>query len=490
MLVRDPCQPTIEIGALHIGTGNDCLPSDLAADYFGWRTLARENYNKYLIADINKSNSMPPVIAYDVMRLFIGPAFLTPRGIDRVDLALARHLFSDESSQNVGVLPTPVGVYAFSAAQIRVFLAYIQALWAEDVGPVGDAQLRGLLKKILRQHDDDSPAPPPPPTPSLVFRDKVWRMLRMLYTTGLFPRGFAGRVVPANAIYLNIGQLGLAIPSFFDWLAKRPDIIRAMMVHDAIPIDYPHLVGNKAPLYHRQMIRTAAEHADCLIFNSAYTRASVSAVMQDFGRSFPPGLVRSLPLSSAFVDVEAPVPELCDTRYFLAVSTIEPRKNYALLLRVWQRFVATMGPAAPHLIIVGALGNGAETILAPLKSDSILAKRVHHVAGLSSPALASLVLGAAGMLCPSLAEGFGLPLLEANAMGVPTIASDIPAHREVATATTVLLPTDDEHGWARAITALPDVAACRARDIPAALTEAAYCADIVDFVSGIRAKTA
>ena len=428
---------------------------------------------------------MRRVIAYDVMRLFIGPAFLTPRGIDRVDLALARHIFSDESSRNVGVLPTPAGTYGFSAAQVRKLLVYIQELWAEDAGATGDLQLQWLLDKIACPQDD---APLVPPACSLLFRDKVWRMLRMLHATGLFPRRFAGRMVPADAVYLNIGQLGLAIPSFFNWLAKRPDITRAMMVHDAIPIDFPHLVGDKAPKHHKQMIRTAAEHADCMIFNSTYTRERVSAVMQGLGRACPPALVRSLPLPAAFIDVETGVAELSGTRYFLAVSTIEPRKNYALLLRVWQHFVATMGAAAPHLVIVGSPGNDAESILAPLESDSTLASRVHHVVGLSSPALASLLLGAAGMLCPSLAEGFGLSLLEASAMGVPAIATDIPAHREVATATTVLLPADDEEGWARAIAATPDVAMRRRPQIPFAMTEAAYCADIVDFVSGIRAR--
>lgn len=364
-------------------------------------------------------------------------------------------------------------------------MAYIQELWAEDAVPAGDFQLRWLLDKIALRQDDVPSAPPARP---LLFRDQVWRMLRMLHATGLFPRRFAGRMVPANAVYLNIGQLGLAIPSFFNWLAKRPDITRAMMVHDAIPIDYPHLVGEKAPEHHRQMIRTAAEHADCMIFNSAYTRDSVSAVMQGLGRACPPALVRSLPLPAAFIDVETGVAELSGTRYFLAVSTIEPRKNYALLLRVWQHFVATMGAAAPHLVIVGSPGNEAGSILAPLESDSALASRVHHVVGLSSPALASLLLGAAGMLCPSLAEGFGLSLLEASAMGVPAIATDIPAHREVATATTMLLPADDVEGWARAIAALPDVAMHRRPHIPFAMTEAAYCADIVDFVSGIRAR--
>ncbi|MDB5578388.1 MAG: glycosyltransferase family 1 protein [Bradyrhizobium sp.] len=381
-------------------------------------------------------------------------------------------------------MPTPAGVYAFSALQVRNLLAYIQDLWAEDTGPASNLQLQSLSDKIVRQRDD---TPPLAPVTSLLFREKVWRMLGMLRATGLFPRRFAVRAVPAGAVYLNIGQLGLAMPSFFNWLAKRPDITRAMMVHDAIPIDYPHLVGDKAPTYHRQMIRTAAEHADCMIFNSAYTRDSVSAVMRDLGRACPPALVRSLPLPAAFVDVETGVAELSGTRYFLAVSTIEPRKNFALLLRVWERYVTTMGAAAPHLVIVGSPGKDAASILAPLESNAALASRVHHVVGLSSPALASLLLGATGMLCPTLAEGFGLPLLEASAMGVPAIVTDIPAHREVATAATVLLPADDEEGWARAITALPDVTMRGRPHIPLAMTEAAYCADIVDFVSGIRA---
>jgi glycosyltransferase involved in cell wall biosynthesis len=430
---------------------------------------------------------MNVIIAYDVMRLFIGPSFLTPRGIDRVDLALARHVFGDRYSKNIGILPTPIGIYAFSAGQVRKFLAYIQDLWAEDVGLGDDPQLRWLLNKIaLRQGGVRSAQPARP----LLFRDKVWRMLRMLHATGLFPRGFASRQVPPNAVYLNIGQLGLAMPSFFDWLAKRPDITRAIMVHDVIPIDFPHLVGEKAPVHHMQMIRTAARYADGMIFNSHYTSDSVGAVMRKLGQVSPPALVRPLPVPAAFVDVEASVAELSGIRYFLAVSTIEPRKNFALLLRVWQRFIATMGEAAPHLVIVGSPGTGADSILAPLAADPALAGRVHHVVGLSSPALASLLLGAAGMLCPTLAEGFGLPLLEAGVMGVPAVATDIPAHREVATATTVLLSADDEEEWGRTILALPDAKLRRPPPIPYTMTEAAYCADIVNFVSHIRRQGA
>jgi glycosyltransferase involved in cell wall biosynthesis len=283
-----------------------------------------------------------------------------------------------------------------------------------------------------------------------------------------------------------VGQLGLAMPSFFNWLSKRPDIISIMMLHDAIPIKHPQLVSPKATNYHKQMIKTAAKRAHYLIFNSNCTHKNVTEVMLELGLSCPPSLVRSLPLPAAYLGDVATLTNLSGTRYFVAVSTVEPRKNYTLLLRIWERFIVTMGAAAPHLVIVGSPGKGAEQILAPLKLDADLGGRVHHVIGLSSPSLAALVLGATGMLCPSFAEGFGLPVLEASAMGVATIASDIPAHREVGATGTIFLAPDDEDAWMAAITATPSVTKRSRPDIPYALTEDAYSADIMKFISGMR----
>jgi len=431
---------------------------------------------------------MSRVIAYDIMRLFIGSSFLTPRGIDRVDLALARQIFSNDATLHVGVLPTPIGVCACSGAQVRRLLAYLQKLWAEDDD--SDDALRWLIDRITRP--EAAAQMPEPSLRSIVPRlaGKTRRMLKMLAATRFFPAGAAARVVPANAVYLNVGQLGLAMPGFFDWLEKRPDVTCAMMLHDTIPIDFPHLVGPKAPFYHERMIRTAARRGDRLIFNSDYTRDSVTAFIRKWdpnrGRDNIPSLVRALPLPPAFINIRHSIPELAKKRYFLAVSTVEPRKNHDLLFRVWRRLIATMGADAPHLVIVGSPGYDAANILAPLAGELGAARRVHHVVGLSSPALAALTLGAAGMLCPTLAEGFGLPLLEAKAMGVPSVVSDIPAHRELADARTVLLPPDDEEGWARTIIALPGVAVRQRPIIPFSMTEVAYCADLVDFACRTR----
>ena len=151
-------------------------------------------------------------------------------------------------------------------------------------------------------------------------------------------------------------------------------------------------------------------------------------------------------------------------------------------LLLWSRLIARLGPQAPHLIIVGSQGFGARDILAPLAAHPDLCRRVHLVAGLSSPALAALVRGATAMLCPSLTEGFGLPLLEANALGVPSIASDIPSHREIGNGSTQFLPCSEDRRWEEAILALAANPVSRPFAVAETLTETDYCAEILSLI--------
>lgn len=421
---------------------------------------------------------MPRAIAYDLTRLFLGPLSQSPRGIDRVDIAFANYLFFNRKIESVGILPTPWGIRAFNADMVRRGLDHLHHIWAERIDEGEDPHWQGLVAAILEQGVPNRPAPRRKPAGLLTKAQRMWMHLRR---TGI-ALGRSVATLPHGAIYLNIGQIGLAVPVFHRWLANRRDITAAFMLHDTIPLEYPQFVSPSSVTHHARMVQTALERADLVITTTQHARETIVSTMAQMGRADVPIHVRGLPLPAALGMPRSADPALAGRHYFLTCSTIEPRKNHGLLIDVWRRIVARMGARAPHLVIVGSPGRHAETILGEITGDPALARHIHHVSGLSSPALGRLTLGAAAMLCPSYAEGFGLSVLEANALGVPTIASDIASHREIANAQTRLLPPDDRHAWEEAIMDLPPGFLRSTPAIPETMTEAAYCRDIAAFL--------
>lgn len=418
--------------------------------------------------------SMPRVIAYDLTRLFLGPLSMSPRGIDRVDMALANHVFSEDKFGNVGVLPTPWGVRTFDSAMVRRGLDHLRELWAERIDEGHDPRWRGLVGALCGEPGAVQGAEQ---KKAVSTSHKLRRMLAHLRRTGV-AFGDPVAALPHGAIYLNVGQIGLAVPAFHRWLSRRRDVTAAFMLHDTIPLEYPHFVSPSAVEHHAQMVRTAVQRADLIVTTTGHARSSIIHAMAQMGRPDMPVYIRGLPLPEALSVPRLADPALAGRHYFLTCSTVEPRKNHALLIAVWRRLVARLGSQAPHLVIVGAPGRDAATILGDIASDHGLSRHIHHVAGLSSPALARLTLGAAAMLCPSHAEGFGLSVLEANALGVPTIASDIAAHREIANADTRLLPPDSLEAWEGAILGQAPGELRATPVLDKVISEAVYCRDI------------
>jgi glycosyltransferase involved in cell wall biosynthesis len=76
---------------------------------------------------------------------------------------------------------------------------------------------------------------------------------------------------------------------------------------------------------------------------------------------------------------------------------------------------------------------------------------VEECFGLSDAKVASLLRGARGLLLPSFAEGFGLPVIEALASGVPVLCSDLPALRESGGGVPEYLYPQDAEAWRTAV---------------------------------------
>jgi len=130
--------------------------------------------------------------------------------------------------------------------------------------------------------------------------------------------------------------------------------------------------------------------------------------------------------------------------YLLGLSTIQPRKNFQMLIRAF----ATIADKYPHdLVIGGGKGWLYDQILAETRSNN-LAERVKFIGFVEDADLPALYSGATLFVFPSLYEGFGLPILEAMSCGVPVLTSNASCLPEVVGQAGVQLPPEDESAWA------------------------------------------
>ncbi|MHB1712031.1 MAG: glycosyltransferase family 4 protein [Acidimicrobiales bacterium] len=116
------------------------------------------------------------------------------------------------------------------------------------------------------------------------------------------------------------------------------------------------------------------------------------------------------------------------TRYVLAVGTIEPRKDYPLLVDAFASVSRVHRDAA--LVIVGADGWGAASFLDALAASPVR-DRIVRPGYIDDAALESALRGASVLAFPSVYEGFGFPPLQAMAAGVPVVSTSVGAIPEV-----------------------------------------------------------
>jgi glycosyltransferase involved in cell wall biosynthesis len=240
------------------------------------------------------------------------------------------------------------------------------------------------------------------------------------------------------------------------WLHRRPDVQPVFMLHDVIPLEYPDLVSDSGRLSHSWMVRAVIRRAAGLITTTDAASDTVMATLHRNGLKPIPLLSKHLPVADVFLKHEKPDEALRRHPYFVVCGAIEPRKNHLLLLKVWHRLVQRIGEAAPRLVVVGSPAHDGSQIVRQLRDAPGLADHIVVVSGLACPGLRRVMANASAVLMPSLAEGFGLPVIEALALGTPVLASDLPAHREVGEDLAIYLDPEDDVAWFDAIMTLLD----------------------------------
>ncbi|HKO58291.1 MAG TPA: glycosyltransferase family 1 protein [Thermoanaerobaculia bacterium] len=196
------------------------------------------------------------------------------------------------------------------------------------------------------------------------------------------------------------------LPRLMSAIARR----RVVTVHDLTYKRFPELLQQETlDNLERQMTREVAL-ADAVICVSSATRDDLLRYY-----TIDPARVVAIHSGLGTPPVESPI-EL-PPRYILFVSTIEPRKNLGVLLDAFARLRAR-GVYDGELVVVGRVGWKADSLSARLKAPG-----VRHLDYVDASRLAYIYRNAEAFVFPSIFEGFGFPLLEAMARGVPSIAA-------------------------------------------------------------------
>lgn len=348
-------------------------------------------------------------------------------GIDRVERAYLEHLL-DDPVPLWALVRTRAGYLLLDRDRAGAFLRRLDTR---------DWPARPDLLSRLAPRDFAEQALTETGTRALARgRAAPWRLDRMLE-----------RHLPSGTHYLNVGHSNLT-PRVIRALKTTLAAHIAVMVHDTIPLDHPETQRPPKVAEFRAFLSRVAASADRVIYNAHATATAAEAHLAQMG-PVPPGIVAPLgvtPTTPAPEDLPAHLPP--DRPYFVTLGTIEPRKNHALLLDVW----ADLGPAAPALVICGSRGWRNDAVFARL--DALTpGGPVIEAPGLSDGAVAALVQGAQALLFPSRAEGYGLPALEAAALGTPVICSDLPVFRELLGDWPIYATAPDQYEWQKIVAA-------------------------------------
>lgn len=375
---------------------------------------------------------MTRTVLFDGGRLAQRSGRTTPTGVDRVCLAYAEWLMGHPDVRFVPVRSRGDRLLALDGKWFADLVATTRARWTGDA--IGEAE-RALSELLARPRGNRSVAGARRPDRE-PRREAVTRLLK----SRALPD------IPGGSLYVNVGHSGLTSARLLSDLSAE-GARSVLMVHDLIPITHPEYCRPGEAARHRTRIRLALRQGAVLVVNSETTARVLKDFAEGEGLQCPTTVVAHLGLEPPFSD---PDWRPAERPYFVHVGTIEARKNLAFLLTLWRRLEEHMGAHAPSLVLIGRSGWENESVMDLLERSPPLQGLVHHASELPDAALSRLMRASCGVLAPSEVEGFDLPAVEAMAMGVPLIASDIAAHRELVPKARLIDPLDGP-GWYKAI---------------------------------------
>lgn len=227
---------------------------------------------------------------------------------------------------------------------------------------------------------------------------------------------------------------------------------QVLTVHDLFPVEHPEWFSRAFSGWYRWLMPRLVRRVDRIVANSQYTR---QRVLDRYGLAEDKVVLCHFAQNERFVP--APTEEMArwrtyeglPERYVLSIGSIEPRKNLATLAAAWKRTSAR--EQGVKLVVAGGAARKAVFNAASSGADTLEDPTIHRLGFFSDEHLPLLYQGADAFALPSLAEGFGLPILEAMACGTPVICSNTTAMPEISGGAARLVPPLEIEAWTEAI---------------------------------------
>jgi len=241
-------------------------------------------------------------------------------------------------------------------------------------------------------------------------------------------------------------------------LWRQPGALNVITIYDLTTVLFPEYHTTRNRELQERKLRFAQQEADVVIAISEATKRDVVTHLGIPGERVHVvygGVDAAMrPIGDSEVLARALAPMGLDPGgYILHVGTIEPRKNLVRLVEAYSRVRKMMPPPVPKLALVGAKGWHFEEVFERVEALG-LEDHVLFTKRVGRDTLSFVYNGAALFVYPSLYEGFGLPVLEAMACGVPVITSNVSSLPEIVGNAGVLLDPTDAEELATAMTDL------------------------------------
>lgn len=336
--------------------------------------------------------------------------------IDRIFVAIGRHL----SSHRGDVRPIP--------SKGRRLFVDVSVISKQDAGTGIQRVVRSIVNQIEARSIEG------------------WQVQFVSETrrSGYFVVGESRCINTHSPINAIPGDVFLGLDFSLDAVFRHRDQLRRMrragckmifLVHDLLPAKHPDWFSDRTVVRFNRWIRELSVLGDGFLCNSGPTLRDLSEFLVENGVSTGDFWTEVLPMGSEVeiashcsISEDPPVMAQTEGPFVLAVGTIEPRKGYDDLLDAFE-FLWSKGHQEA-LVIVGKPGWKTQEVQSRIERLQRVQPRLVWLSDVSDKQLVSLYRRAIGLVAASKAEGYGLPILEAQAVGCPVLARDIPAFRE------------------------------------------------------------